>query len=85
MVVLPTPEPRELREEELQKEAPIALKKCRKYGQQVDWAPFVLPAGVVCPAVVPKPPATIVVGGCRRHDHRCTGACCAQKSLRFDG
>ena len=62
VVVLQTPETRELREKELQKEASIALKKWRKYVQQLDWAPFVLPAGVVCPAVVSKPPATIVVG-----------------------
>ncbi len=62
MVVAQTPEARELRGKELQKEAVSALRKWRKHGKELDWAPFVKCPGVVCPAVVDKPPARIVLG-----------------------
>lgn len=62
VVVEQTPEARELRGKELQKEAASALRKWRKHGKELDWAPFVKCPGVVCPAVVDKPPARIVLG-----------------------
>jgi len=39
-----------------------ALRKWRKHGKELDWAPFVKCPGVVCPAVVDKPPSRIVLG-----------------------
>jgi hypothetical protein len=62
VVVVQTPEARELWDKELQKESASALRKWRKHGKELDWAPFVKCPGVVCPAVVDKPPARIVLG-----------------------
>ena len=54
VVVLHTPEARQLREKELQKEAGVALKKWRIYGRQLDWAPFLKSA------VVPQQKSAVV-------------------------
>jgi hypothetical protein len=62
VVVEQTPESRELRGKELQKEAASALRKWRKHGKELDWAPFVQCPRVVCHSVVDKPPARIVLG-----------------------
>ncbi len=62
VLVPQTPEARELREKELQKEAASALRKWRKHGKELDWAPFVKCPGVVCPTVVEKPPARTLLG-----------------------
>jgi hypothetical protein len=40
VVVLQTPEVRQLREKKLQTESVVALKKWRLYDRQLDWAPF---------------------------------------------
>jgi hypothetical protein len=62
VVVAQTPESRELRSKELQKESVSVLRKWHKHGKELDWAPFVKCPGVVCPAVVDKPPTRIVLG-----------------------
>jgi hypothetical protein len=51
-----------LRGKELQKKAASALRKWRKHGKELDWAPFVKCPGVVYPTVVDKPPERIVLG-----------------------
>ncbi len=95
VVVTETPETRELWGKELQKEAVSALRKWRKHGKELDWAPFVKCPGVVCPTVVDKPPVRIVLRETddddviiRFHDDDVIiriCACCAEESLRSDG
>ena len=61
VVVLQTPEVRQLREKKLQTETVVALKKCRLYDRHLDWVPFLkstdVPqqkSAVLSPTVVPK-------------------------------